>query len=75
VTPASDRRIEDLLRELASPVLTGIARRHPRFDLCEDAVQEALLAAATRWPVDGVPDNPTGWLLHRGLSTLDRDVA
>jgi RNA polymerase sigma factor (sigma-70 family) len=33
------------------------------FDLCEDAAQDALLAAAQQWPVDGVPDNPRAWLL------------
>ncbi|TDU83257.1 RNA polymerase sigma factor (sigma-70 family) [Kribbella voronezhensis] len=56
-------RVEDLLRELAPQVLGFLARRHGQFDLCEDAVQEALLAAATQWPADGVPANPRGWLI------------
>ncbi|MFC5260805.1 RNA polymerase sigma factor [Kribbella qitaiheensis] len=56
-------RVEDLLRELAPQVLGFLARRHGQFDACEDAVQEALLAAATQWPVDGVPTNPRGWLI------------
>ena len=56
-------RVEELLRELAPQVLGFLARRHGQFDLCEDAVQEALLAAATQWPADGVPDNPRGWLI------------
>jgi RNA polymerase sigma factor (sigma-70 family) len=57
--------IEDLLRELAPQVLGVLVRRHGQFDLCEDAVQEALLAAATSWPADadGMPANPTGWLI------------
>lgn len=55
--------VEGLLRELAPQVLGFLARRHGQFDLCEDAVQEALLAAATQWPVDGVPGNPRGWLI------------
>ena len=38
-------------------------RRYGRFDECEDAVQEALLAAATSWPTDGVPEHPKGWLV------------
>jgi len=38
-------------------------RRHGQFDACEDAVQEALLAAATQWPENGVPDNPRSWLM------------
>ncbi|MFG1621752.1 RNA polymerase sigma factor [Kribbella sp. NPDC049227] len=56
-------QVEGLLRELAPQVLGFLARRHGQFDLCEDAVQEALLAAATQWPVDGVPANPRGWLI------------
>lgn len=56
-------RVEGLLRELAPQVLGFLARRHGQFDLCEDAVQEALLAAATQWPTDGVPANPRGWLI------------
>jgi RNA polymerase sigma factor (sigma-70 family) len=55
--------IEGLLRELAPQVLGSLARRHSQFDLVEDAVQEALLAAAQQWPVDGIPDNPRGWLI------------
>ena len=57
-----DRRIEDLLRELAPQVLGALVRRHGQFDTCEDAVQEALLAAALSWPDDGVPVSPKGWL-------------
>jgi RNA polymerase sigma factor (sigma-70 family) len=56
-------RIEDLLREVTPQVLAAVMRRYGRFDTCEDAVQEALLAAATQWPADGVPDNPKGWLV------------
>jgi RNA polymerase sigma factor (sigma-70 family) len=55
--------IEDLLRELAPQVLGTLIRRHAQFDACEDAVQEALLAAAKQWAADGVPDNPRSWLL------------
>ena len=58
----TDRRTEDLLRELAPRVLGALVRRHGQFDACEDAVQEALLAAALQWPIDGVPDHPRGWL-------------
>ncbi|MET9921558.1 DUF6596 domain-containing protein [Streptomyces sp. NPDC006435] len=54
---------EDLLRELAPQVLGALVRRYGAFDTCEDAVQEALLAAALQWPGEGVPDNPRGWLV------------
>ncbi|GAA4464949.1 sigma factor-like helix-turn-helix DNA-binding protein [Phytohabitans houttuyneae] len=55
--------VEDLLRELAPRVLGTLARRHGQFDACEDAVQEALLAAARQWPAEGLPDRPRAWLL------------
>lgn len=58
----TDARIEDLLRELAPQVLGVLTRRYGRFDACEDATQEALLKAARRWPTDGIPENPGGWL-------------
>jgi RNA polymerase sigma factor (sigma-70 family) len=53
---------EGLLRELAPQVLAGLVRRYGQFDAAEDAVQEALLAAASQWPHDGVPGNPRAWL-------------
>ena len=55
--------VEDLLRELAPQVLGALVRRYGHFDTAEDAVQEALLAAATQWPDRGLPENPTGWLI------------
>jgi RNA polymerase sigma factor (sigma-70 family) len=55
--------IEHLWRELAPQVLGALVRRYGGFDACEDAVQEALLAASIQWPRDGVPDNPRGWLI------------
>jgi RNA polymerase sigma factor (sigma-70 family) len=54
---------DGLLRELAPQVLTAIVRHHGGFDTCEDAVQEALLAASVQWPAEGVPDNPKAWLI------------
>src|SRR5215467_12393758 len=54
---------EDLLRRLAPQVLGAVARRYGHFDTAEDAVQEALLAAAMQWPRDGVPGDPRGWLI------------
>ena len=47
------RAIEDLLRRLAPQVLGVLVRRYRQFDACEDAVQEALLAAAVQWPRGG----------------------
>ena len=56
--------VEDLLRSLAPQVLGVLARRSGDFCAYEDAVQEALIAAARHWPARGVPDNPRGWLLQ-----------
>jgi len=55
--------VEDLLRELAPQVLGVLVRRYGRFDSSEDAVQEALLVAATQWPEQGVPESPRAWLV------------
>ena len=57
------RATEDLLRELAPQVLGALVRRYGHFEVAEDAAQEALLAAVTQWPSDGVPDNPKAWLI------------
>ncbi|HUZ36485.1 MAG TPA: DUF6596 domain-containing protein [Streptosporangiaceae bacterium] len=56
--------IEDLLRELAPQVLGVLVRRSGDFGAAEDAVQEALLAAALHWPADGLPDSPRAWLIQ-----------
>lgn len=55
--------VVEVLREVAPSVLGVLVRRHRDFDACEDALQEALLAASTSWPTEGVPANPTGWLV------------
>jgi RNA polymerase sigma factor (sigma-70 family) len=58
------RAVADLLRELAPQVLGVVVRRYGDFSTAEDAVQEALIAAAEHWQRDGIPDNPRGWLLQ-----------
>ncbi len=57
---------EHLLRELAPRVLGAVIRRFRDFAAAEDAVQEALVAAATQWPREGVPENPRAWLIQVG---------
>lgn len=56
--------VENLLRPLVPQVLGAIVRRYGHFDLAEDAVQEALIAAAEKWPNSGAPENPRGWLIR-----------
>jgi RNA polymerase sigma factor (sigma-70 family) len=62
--------IEDLLREQAPQVLGVLVRRFGDFDSAEDAVQEALIAAARHWPADGVPANPRGWLIQTAVRKM-----
>jgi RNA polymerase sigma factor (sigma-70 family) len=59
----ADPEVAGLLQQLAPQALGALVRRYGHFDLAEDAVQEALIAAATQWPLDGVPDNPRAWLI------------
>ena len=51
-------------------MLSALVRHYGHFDLAEEAVQEALLAAAQQWPEEGVPDNPRGWLIRVGSRRL-----
>jgi RNA polymerase sigma factor (sigma-70 family) len=69
-----DPRVEHLLRDLAPQVLGAVVRRFRNFAESEDAVQEALIAAATQWPRDGVPDNPRGWLIQVALRRMTDHV-
>jgi len=66
----TDRVVEDLLRELAPQVLATLTRRHGQFEACDDATQEALLAAFRQWPVEGVPAHPRAWLLTAARRAL-----
>ncbi|AKF84461.1 RNA polymerase subunit sigma-24 [Myxococcus fulvus 124B02] len=62
--PPASHAIESLLREHAPRVLGAILRRFRDFGASEDAVQEALLAAAMQWPLHGVPEDPRAWLIQ-----------
>jgi len=65
-----DASIERLLREFTPQVLGTVVRRFRDFAAAEDAVQEALLAAATQWPDDGLPANPRAWLTQVALRRM-----
>jgi RNA polymerase sigma factor (sigma-70 family) len=69
-----DAETGDLLRELAPQVLGVLARRTGDFAASEDAVQEALLAAALHWPAEGRPENPRGWLVQVASRRLTDQV-
>ena len=59
-----------LLREIAPQVLGVLARKQGDFAAAEDAVQDALIAASTQWPVAGIPSNPRGWLYQVALRRM-----
>jgi RNA polymerase sigma-70 factor (ECF subfamily) len=69
---------EHLYRAHAGQVLGPLVRMLRDFDAAEDALQEALLVALERWPVEGGPDNPAGWLLtvarNRARDQLRREA-
>ena len=71
---ATTTDIGHLLRDLVPQVLGAVARRHADFADAEDAVQDALIAAAAQWPVEGVPSNPRGWLYHVAMRRLTDHV-
>jgi RNA polymerase sigma factor (sigma-70 family) len=79
IADSLDSAGENLLRELAPQVLGAVMRRFGDFSAAEDAVQEALLAAALQWPSEGMPDNPRGWLIQvasrRMTDRLRTDIA
>ncbi|MBF6181983.1 RNA polymerase sigma factor [Nocardia otitidiscaviarum] len=79
VSSGVDPEVEDLLREFAPQVLGILVRRYGDFDSAEDAVQEALLAAALQWPEEGVPEHPRAWLVQvaqrRLVDTVRAEVA
>jgi RNA polymerase sigma factor (sigma-70 family) len=63
VTGPGRGELEMSLRELTPRVLAALMRRCQDFAAAEDALQDALLAAATQWPLDGLPERPDAWLI------------
>jgi RNA polymerase sigma factor (sigma-70 family) len=62
--------LEHLLRAEAPQVLGALVRRFGHFDIAEDAVQDALFAAAQQWPIHGIPEHPRGWLIRVGYRRM-----
>jgi predicted RNA polymerase sigma factor len=69
-----ERQTVQLLRDLAPQLLGAVLHRFRDFAACEDAVQEAMIAAALQWPRDGLPDNPRGWLIQVALRRMTDHV-
>lgn len=73
----SKRAIERIYREEYGRIVASLVRRFGDIDIAEEAAGEALLAAVEKWPVDGVPPNPGGWLTttagNRAIDKLRRE--
>ena len=70
---ATPELIDSIYRADSRIVLATLIRLLGDFDLAEEAVQDAFLAAADQWPRDGVPGNPRSWLISAGrFKAIDR---
>jgi RNA polymerase sigma-70 factor (ECF subfamily) len=75
----SDAReaIERIYREEYGRIVSSLVRRFGDIDIAEEAAGEALLVAMERWPADGVPPNPGGWLTttaaNRAIDRIRRE--
>lgn len=71
------RRLEAVFREEHGRIVGGLVRRYGDVELAQDATSEAIETALVRWPVDGVPPNPGGWLAttanRKALDRLRRE--
>ena len=77
VTDAVHARIEAIYREEYGRVVASLARRFGDLDIAEDAASEALVTALEKWPIDGIPPNPGGWLTttagNRAIDKIRRE--
>jgi RNA polymerase sigma-70 factor (ECF subfamily) len=77
VGPDRTRDLERTFRESAGRAVATLVRVFGDIDLAEDAVQEAFAIATERWPADGVPPNPGGWIVttarNKALDRLRRE--
>lgn len=65
--------LEQVWRQQSRKVLATLIRLLRDFDLAEEALHDAFLAAAQKWPVEGMPENPGAWLVSAGrFRALDR---
>ncbi len=68
--------ISQIFRKYGGRVLASLISAYGDFDLAEDALQDAALAALERWPKSGLPPNPAGWLTltakRKAIDTLRR---
>lgn len=74
-----DVDIARVFREEHGRAVAVLARVFGDLDVAEDAVQEAFAAAVARWPADGIPPSPTGWIIttarRRAIDRLRREAS
>src|SRR5215217_8209230 len=68
--------VERAFRDAHGQAVASLTRLFGDLTLAEDAVQDAFVTAVRRWPRDGVPDNPAGWIVttarHRAVDVVRR---
>jgi RNA polymerase sigma-70 factor, ECF subfamily len=77
VTQVATSPVEDVYRAEFGKVVASLAGRFGDLDLAEEMAQEAFVEAVRRWPTEGVPPNPGGWLTvtarNKALDRLRRE--
>ena len=77
MTEASHAELAHVVREYAGRLAASLVDLIGDFSTAEDLVQDAVVTALQRWPVDGIPDRPDAWLFtvarRRGLDVLRRE--
>lgn len=77
MTDAVHAQLARVVREHAGRLVASLMHATGDFATAEDLVQEAVLVALRRWPVEGIPERPDAWLFtvaqRRGLDALRRE--
>ena len=76
-TQAGSAEIEKVFKEESGRAVATLVRRFGDIDIAEEAVQEAFIEAVKRWPTDGLPPSPAGWIIttarNRAIDNLRRE--
>jgi len=77
--PVTESEIERVFREEFGRAVSVLVRSFGDIDIAEEAVQEAFIVAAQRWPQTGLPPSPAGWIIttarRRAIDGLRSDTA
>jgi RNA polymerase sigma-70 factor, ECF subfamily len=78
VTAVAPAEIERVFREEHGRAVAVLVRRFGDIDVAEEAVQDAFAEAVRRWPTDGLPPSPAGWIIttarNRAIDRLRREA-